>query len=375
MPSKNVTDYPEKLIANKDLLSLSQNRTLRTIAEAVSTKLVIINSNLQIEYANTLFLQFLKVDNLNQIIGKQPGEAFACISKLNIGGKPEASGFCESCGLFVATMEAAIGKKSEKECHITTCNNETLDLRIAATPFVESGIQYTLFSVKDISYEKRKTVLERVFFHDVLNTAGGISALARIMKEISNPEEIQEIAHTIAISVENMIDTIHAQQNLSAAESGDIKMKIEEINSLAFMCSLISIFSNSNALNNVEIVPDENSANSAFFTDRGILRRILVNMIKNAVEASLYDGKVTISCKDMGNSLKFSVHNQTFMDEEIQHQLFQRSFSTKGEGRGIGTYSMKLLGEKYLKGKVWFESSVSAGTFFYISIPKNLLHH
>jgi sensor histidine kinase regulating citrate/malate metabolism len=48
--------------------------------------------------------------------------------------------------------------------------------------------------------------------------------------------------------------------------------------------------------------------------------------------------------------------------------LFRRSFSTKGRGRGIGTYSMKLLGEKYLKGRVWFTSSPNAGTTFFIEV-------
>jgi sensor histidine kinase regulating citrate/malate metabolism len=48
--------------------------------------------------------------------------------------------------------------------------------------------------------------------------------------------------------------------------------------------------------------------------------------------------------------------------------MFKRSFTTKGIGRGLGTYSMKLLGEKYLKGKVGFESSKQNGTTFYIEI-------
>jgi sensor histidine kinase regulating citrate/malate metabolism len=60
----------------------------------------------------------------------------------------------------------------------------------------------------------------------------------------------------------------------------------------------------------------------------------------------------------------------SWISREVQLQLFKRSFSTKGAGRGIGTYSMKLLGEKYLKGKVWFQSSPEKGTTFFIAIPQ-----
>jgi sensor histidine kinase regulating citrate/malate metabolism len=66
--------------------------------------------------------------------------------------------------------------------------------------------------------------------------------------------------------------------------------------------------------------------------------------------------------------VKFSVHNSKYIEPEVQNQLFKRSFSTKGVGRGFGTYSMKLFGEKYLKGKVWFESSPENGTTFFIEI-------
>jgi sensor histidine kinase regulating citrate/malate metabolism len=51
-------------------------------------------------------------------------------------------------------------------------------------------------------------------------------------------------------------------------------------------------------------------------------------------------------------------------------QLFQRSFSTKGNGRGIGTYSIKLLTENYLKGKVSFFSNEEEGTVFSIELNK-----
>jgi sensor histidine kinase regulating citrate/malate metabolism len=50
-------------------------------------------------------------------------------------------------------------------------------------------------------------------------------------------------------------------------------------------------------------------------------------------------------------------------------QLFKRSFSTKGLDRGLGTYSMKILGERYLKGKVYFTTSEEDGTSFFFDLP------
>jgi signal transduction histidine kinase len=57
------------------------------------------------------------------------------------------------------------------------------------------------------------------------------------------------------------------------------------------------------------------------------------------------------------------------MTREVQLGVFQRSFSTEGSGRGLGTCSMKLIGERYLDGNVWFESSEEKGTVFYAEFP------
>jgi signal transduction histidine kinase len=57
------------------------------------------------------------------------------------------------------------------------------------------------------------------------------------------------------------------------------------------------------------------------------------------------------------------------MEDETIHQVFQRSFSTKGSNRGLGTYSMKLLGENYMGGKISFESIIGKGTTFYFDLP------
>jgi sensor histidine kinase regulating citrate/malate metabolism len=97
-----------------------------------------------------------------------------------------------------------------------------------------------------------------------------------------------------------------------------------------------------------------------------------MNLLKNGLEASLEEEKVTIGCTKTEENIRFWVHNLSLMSEKVKMQVFQRSFSTKGRGRGIGTYSVKLLGENYLKGKVSFTSEVGQGTTFFIDLPREI---
>jgi sensor histidine kinase regulating citrate/malate metabolism len=66
------------------------------------------------------------------------------------------------------------------------------------------------------------------------------------------------------------------------------------------------------------------------------------------------------------------VHNPGHIPEQVQLQIFQRSFSTKGPGRGLGTYCMRLIGERYLKGQITFISIEKDGITFKASIPLKL---
>ncbi|MGC9355365.1 MAG: sensor histidine kinase, partial [Mariniphaga sp.] len=247
---------------------------------------------------------------------------------------------------------------------------EAMDLRVTATPYHENGDEYTVFAIHDISNEKRRQTLERVFFHDVLNSAGGISGLSSILQQINDPADIKEIAKTISRAADNMVDEIQAQRQLVAAERGDLEPEFITTTSLTLLKDVADLFSKHEIVKDKVLHISENLDDILVYTDPVILRRILGNMVKNALEASPSKATVSLSSQEKNDSIQFSVYNSSWISREVQLQLFKRSFSTKGAGRGIGTYSMKLLGEKYLKGKVWFQSSPEKGTTFFIAIPK-----
>jgi signal transduction histidine kinase len=118
----------------------------------------------------------------------------------------------------------------------------------------------------------------------------------------------------------------------------------------------------------VAVLPDAQAI--VFRTDPSLLGRVLINLIKNALEASMAGSVVTASCgRTAAGNILFSIHNDAVMPEKVRVHVFKRSFTTKGAGRGLGTYRVKLLTETYMGGHAWFESAAGHGTTFHVEFP------
>jgi signal transduction histidine kinase len=244
---------------------------------------------------------------------------------------------------------------------------------VQTAPFPGGDNSLYLFFLTDISHEKRRRALERIFFHDVANIATGMVGLSRILceKELNaeKKKQFQDILHRYS---HRLADEVEAQRMLAAAESYDLPLHAEHCSSLDMLDEVAAFYNtiDANQTDKVEIAPD--AVATDFFTDPRLLHRILINMTKNAIEASPREAVVRLGCERTGNDLEFWVHSQSSIPEKVQRQIFQRSFSTKGPDRGLGTYSIKLLGERYLKGRISFTSSPEQGTTFRFRCPGNL---
>ena len=246
-----------------------------------------------------------------------------------------------------------------------------LDLRVWSRPIEVEDEVFTVFSVVDISDEKRRKMLERIFFHDVINTAGCIKGLADLMIQTQMAEpEIKEMSAMIGESADQLLEEISAQRELSAAESGDLKANPQPVQSSELLAQVIRQFHSYSTAKDKNIIADPAAAGFDFVSDPVLLRRVLINLVKNALEASAAGQTITLGAGISGGLVSFTVHNQAVMPAVVQLQVFSRSFSTKGSGRGIGTYSIKLLTEKYLHGQVAFVSEAGWGTRFTVTYPR-----
>lgn len=344
-----------------------KNKQLINFVESISQMVLVLNKHQQIVYANKSYHDFFETKENELILGRRPGDTFKCRNAYYAKYGCGTTKFCKSCGAANAIIEAVAGNRSTRECKIQTIQNETVDLRVTASPLRYEEEELTLFSIIDISHEKRRRSLERIFIHDILNIAGGISGLSSILKEIEDPKEMREIADTIEVAAQTLIEEIQVQREISSAERGDLTLHYTEVHTQDILRELKKLYTN-HQTNKGKPISITDFENHCILTDRTLLKRILGNMVKNAVEALEPNDEISIGCVGQENKVRFYVHNKSVIPEEVKSELFKRFYSTKQIGRGIGTYSMKLLGEKYLKGKVWFNSSVEKGTTFYIEL-------
>jgi signal transduction histidine kinase len=171
-----------------------------------------------------------------------------------------------------------------------------------------------------------------------------------------------------------LIDEVKNQRELSAAETGDLELHPVAIRTRKLLNSVREFYQVHEVAEDRFINIDPATADLTLTSDRVLVERVLGNLVKNALEASQPGQTVTLSCfTDGGERVIFSVHNETAMPREVQLQMFQRSFSTKGSGRGLGTYSVKLFTERYLQGTVTFATSAEKGTTFTVSYPRELI--
>jgi signal transduction histidine kinase len=176
---------------------------------------------------------------------------------------------------------------------------------------------------------------------------------------------------SVRISQE-LLSEILAQRILLDAENNELQTKVGLLQSSEIVRSSVEQIQNHQVAEGKTVEISLKSENFSILTDYLLLNRVLVNLLKNALEATTAGSKVVICCFLENNHARFTVHNNEVMSEMVKHKIFRRSFSTKGAGRGTGTYSIKLLGEKYLKGRVWYTSTEGEGTTFNLELPLNL---
>ena len=332
------------------------------ILEATQSNFVVVDKDLNIVFRSPQPLEKHQLERNNL----RPGDLFSCINAVHSEHGCGSSVNCPHCKLRRSIYEVQRENHSvETEVVLTLSNNTMISLLITATPFSYEDHKFIAVLLRNISDKRRIEMMEHLFFHDMLNLTGTLNNFIDLMKNDKSPEvyeEIKKLSGMIVDQVTSQRDLIYAEDGTLTCEPGEIDVN-DILNGLYIAQKRIAI--SKNKVLDGEFLKEP----VAVETDPRLLSRVLLNMIKNAMEVSESDYTIVVRPKIEGDMLEISVNNPGVISAEVAASIFHFGNTTKGAGRGIGTYSMKLIGENYLHGNVWFTSNEKDGTTFYIGIP------
>jgi signal transduction histidine kinase len=360
--------FASEAVLSRQFAYFSGVPLIRNLLDAMPGIVLVLNRNRQIVFSNRAFCDLAGYSSQKSLLGRLVGDVLACHVTHDLAANCGTGESCETCGALTAMISGLAGQKNVQECTITRKGGHTmqnLTLRIWSEPLRYAEDVFTVLAGIDISHERRRLALERTFFHDILNLVGSIRGFAEL-PEIDQKVDFHEISRRIKLASQRIIDEIDAQRVLLAVEKGQLKVDNCILNSKQVLVDVVELYEGQDIARNRTMQID--AVTVSFVSDATLLRRILGNMLKNALEASLQGDTVTLGADTSNSQLNLWVHNPAVIPDEYQQRIFQRDFSTKGTGRGLGTYSMQLL-SRLLSGDVDFISETGNGTRFTLTLP------
>jgi len=344
----------------------------KVVLESLGGYVLVLNEHRQILAANPTLLDSLEAEGHGNVVGRRWGEVSGCV---HAPEGPEGCGTskaCSCCGAAIGILSVqSNGAPVEAECRMAMRHRgkwEARELQVNASRLELACGKLVVVVFQDISDRKRRELLESAFVHDLANSVLVLNGWSDVLTH----ETSDTIAARKIVDISrHLSDVVKEQRLLIQAESGNLHVEIDEIEVEPFLSTLASEMRiHPSAKDRLVEVDIDAFRGESIRSDRALLLRVLQNMVVNALEAIQPGQAARLSFVREDDHPVFSVHNPGAIPEEISLQIFHRSFSSKSKcGRGIGTHSMKLLGENYLHGKVGFRSSPQEGTTFFVRLP------
>ncbi len=359
-------------VFRQQLESVSSSPVMNTLLDTMAGLLVVLNEDRQIVALNHSFLATLGIDDPEKILGLRLGESLKCEHAYNAPAGCGTTAYCSTCGAAIAMMTAINENRvDEQMCALTALRDGSrhdISLLIKAHPLTVENHRWILVIAQDVTQQQFWANLESVFFHDINNILSTLSGYAGILAmDLPDNKEVRKVNQSVA----RLQNEMSLQRSLSRRKDAKyIPMKSESSTDRIKQETGLIVHRHpaANGKQIDEMWPEENVRVA---TDALLVSRVLGNMIINALEASDEGETVRLATRVEPAQITWEVWNNGFIPADIQKRIFQRHFSTKANfGRGMGTFSMKLFGERYLKGVVSFTSSEKDGTTFRFRLPR-----
>jgi signal transduction histidine kinase len=200
--------------------------------------------------------------------------------------------------------------------------------------------------------------------HDLRNPLTGIAGAAYYLKMKLN-QRVNKKEREMLETIEKAIVYSNKIIDDLLEYSREIRLELSEAEPKSLLTealSLIEVPQKVRVLNRAK-------KNPRVKVDREKMRRVFVNIVKNAFDAMPEGGKLTVESRREGDNVAFIFSDTgTGMSKEVMRKLWVPLFTTKAKGMGFGLPICKRIVDAH-GGKITVESGRMKGSKFTVTLP------
>lgn len=315
-------------IFKQERLAISeQEKFFGTLLDNVKTGIVVFDtSSGAITYSNSRALQILglaSLVNIKQlrIIDSNLAAAFIAEKEVSDPEKNKASFYNESSQKTIV-MSKSSALVQGRDVRIVSFNDVTEEL--------------------ETNQEEAYSKLIRVLTHEIMNTVTPISSLSDALVSYLEPEDdeltperrkaLRDGLDTIASSSRSLIQFVESYRNLTRV-APPVK-SVFYVRDLA--SEVMELTSEQLASSGASLSFAERSDDVILFADRGQILQILINLVKNAVQAKARTINMEARIDSSDVTIIEVSNDGEPISPEAQKQMFVPFYTTKQDGSGIG---------------------------------------
>ena len=230
--------------------------------------------------------------------------------------------------------------------------------------------------------EAKTEFLQRMS-HDIRTPINGICGMVNIADHYADDMEKQTEYRTKVKEASNLLlELVNDVLDMSKLESGEIILEEVPFNLSSISREVFIVIEQMAAEQNIRIMWEKKEiTHRDFIGSPGYVKRVMMNILSNAIKYNRENGQIYISCMEIPSELpematmEFVCRDTGIgMTEEFQKCVFEpfaqehKGSRTKFAGTGLGMPIAKNLVEK-MGGTITFESKEGMGTTFVIRVP------
>ena len=230
--------------------------------------------------------------------------------------------------------------------------------------------------------EAKTEFLQRMS-HDIRTPINGICGMVNMADHYADDMEKQTEYRTKVKEASNLLlELVNDVLDMSKLESGEIILEEVPFNLSSISREVFIVIEQMAAEQNIRIMWEKKEiTHRDFIGSPGYVKRVMMNILSNAIKYNRENGQIYISCMEIPSELpemttmEFVCRDTGIgMTEEFQKCVFEpfaqehKGSRTKFAGTGLGMPIAKKLVEK-MGGTITFESKEGMGTTFVIRVP------